>query len=148
MEHLGSKILCAVDFSAASRAALDCAVELAAADKGLVHLVHVYEAPVTYAGELDPTYFAASNEEAHRDLERWKQELEAGGRVRVQATHLVGAPWDRIVTFAGEGHHDCIVLGTQGRGAITRALLGSVAERVVRHAPCSVLVVRPLSART
>jgi len=55
----------------------------------------------------------------------------------------VGAPWQEIVRLAADEHADMIVMGTQGRSGLDRLLLGSVAERVVRHAPCPVLTVRP-----
>jgi nucleotide-binding universal stress UspA family protein len=55
----------------------------------------------------------------------------------------MGTPWERIVTRAREGRHDLVVVGTHGRTGIKFVLLGSVAEYVVRYAPCSVMVVRP-----
>jgi nucleotide-binding universal stress UspA family protein len=55
----------------------------------------------------------------------------------------VGGAWSEIVRLATEEHADMIVMGTQGRTGLHRLLLGSVAERVIRQAPCPVLTVRP-----
>jgi nucleotide-binding universal stress UspA family protein len=55
----------------------------------------------------------------------------------------VGAAWSEIVSVAADEHADMIVMGTQGRTGLDRLLLGSVAERVIRHASCPVLTVRP-----
>jgi nucleotide-binding universal stress UspA family protein len=61
----------------------------------------------------------------------------------VQARSETGAAWDRIVAIAdADPAIGLIVMGTRGRTGLPRALLGSVAEKVVRHAPCSVLVAR------
>jgi nucleotide-binding universal stress UspA family protein len=54
----------------------------------------------------------------------------------------VGVPWQEIVRLAVEEHADMIVMGTQGRTGLERLLLGSVAERVIRQAPCPVVTVR------
>jgi nucleotide-binding universal stress UspA family protein len=54
-----------------------------------------------------------------------------------------GAAWEEIVRVAVEEHADMIVMGTQGRTGLERFMLGSVAERVIRRAPCPVLTVRP-----
>ena len=54
-----------------------------------------------------------------------------------------GAAWEEIVRVAAEEHADMIVMGTQGRSGLERFMLGSVAERVVRRAPCPVLTLRP-----
>jgi len=58
-----------------------------------------------------------------------------------------GAAWDQIVAVARKDPDiELIVIGTHGRTGVQRALIGSVAERVVRHAPCLVMVVRPARA--
>ena len=63
--------------------------------------------------------------------------------VTARAVVRAGVPWREIVHLAAEEHADMIVMGTQGRTGLEHLLLGSVAERVVRTAPCPVLTVRP-----
>ena len=69
------------------------------------------------------------------------------GAPEVMTRLLRGEPWDQIVSVAREEAVDLIVMGTHGRTGLRRALIGSVAERVVRHAPCTVMVVRAPQAR-
>src|SRR5262249_47727100 len=71
----------------------------------------------------------------------WRDEAIAAGHARVETARNVGEPWRSIVSFADSRAADLVVMGTLGRTGISRVLLGSVAERVVRHAHCSVLVV-------
>jgi nucleotide-binding universal stress UspA family protein len=60
----------------------------------------------------------------------------------------VGVPFEEIVKIAGEERADMIVMGTHGRDGLNRVLLGSVAERVIRLAPCPVLTVRETTGET
>ena len=79
-----------------------------------------------------------------RELEAWRRDAEQETGSRVTARTESGPPDEQIVAIAkADPAIDMIVMGTHGRSGISRALIGSVAERVVRHAPCSVLVVRP-----
>jgi nucleotide-binding universal stress UspA family protein len=138
------KILCAVDFSTYSRAALDLAVDLAGGGATLT-LAHVVE-PMIWFPEAGFDYQAVRVsllETADKSLAEWKGDAERRSPGRsIDVMTLEGTPWERIVHFAQEGDFDLIVLGTQGRTGIRHALLGSVAERVVRHARCPVLVAR------
>ncbi len=135
-------ILCPIDFSGSSRAAYDKAVELAAGWGASIMLMHVYQTPLA----LPTIVFAADllkriAQEADARLQDWKKAGEERG-VSVEIMNIMGTPWERIVARAREGRHDLVVVGTHGRTGIKFALLGSVAEAVVRHASCSVLVVR------
>lgn len=135
------KILCAIDFSEASRAALEIAVDLAAQLDASVTLAHIYPIPYGVYGIAEPGILKALAESALPLLEEWKE--IAKGRVReVDTVNVSGVVWDRIVGLARDGDYDLIVVGTHGRTGIQHVLLGSVAERVVRHAPCPVLVAR------
>ena len=62
----------------------------------------------------------------------------------VETLVVWGSPPVEICRIAQERHVDLIIMGTHGRTALAHLLIGSVAERVVRHAPCSVLIVRPV----
>jgi nucleotide-binding universal stress UspA family protein len=142
------KVLCPIDFSDTSRLALEYAVDLSLKMGADLTLLHVYQAPgyampeglgVVMAG---PEEMAAVVSGVDDLMKQWKADAEAlGARVVQTATELGGTPVE-IVRVATAGGHDLIVMGTHGRTGIGHALLGSTAERVIRHAPCPVLVVR------
>jgi universal stress protein A len=138
------RILVPIDFSGASRQALKYAVPLAQEFGGVVHLVHVVE-PIYLSGEVTPGYVgldtSALAKTAQGHLEALAGEQlppEVAGQTLVRT----GVPYDEIGAVAKELEIDLIVLTTHGRTGLARALLGSTAERVVRHAPCPVLTVR------
>jgi nucleotide-binding universal stress UspA family protein len=140
------KILCAVDFSEPSREALHYAADLAARFGADLVLLHVYQLPgyafpegIVLAG---PEVLADLLGRIDASLQSWRTEAVARGANRVEITTAQGAPWSEIVRTAGEGGYDLVVVGTHGRTGLGHALLGSVAERVVRKAPCPVLTVR------
>jgi nucleotide-binding universal stress UspA family protein len=68
---------------------------------------------------------------------------DADGPAATPAVRLSRSPAEAIGTYAKDVHADIIVVGTHGRGGMSRLLMGSVAEHVVRNAPCPVLVLRP-----
>ncbi len=139
------KILCAVDFSAGSTEALHFASQLCAADTELV-LIHVWK-PFPYSmgaeSALTADILADIERDAERELATTKLEAERLGVRRVETLFRVGAPWREIVRALVEDPGiDLATIGTHGRTGLSHALLGSVAEKVVRHAPCPVLVAR------
>jgi nucleotide-binding universal stress UspA family protein len=141
------RILVPTDFSEPSEDALAYAKGLADAFGASVHLMHVLEDLAAHAWTTE-VYVAALpgvHEEMERHArERLEQLLSAADRAKYRAEIVlrVGSPFVEIVRYAREEQVDLIVLGTHGRGAIAHMLLGSVAERVVRKAPCAVLTVR------
>lgn len=143
------RILVATDFSDASRASVDCGRALAEQFGSALHLVHVI--PDLTLKALAPDGFVVTTPD---DLQR---QLEADAWKKLEALRSVGhpdgvrvvpsvlsstAPADAIVRYARTEQIDLIVMGTRGRGGVPRLLLGSVAERVVRTAPCPVLTIR------
>lgn len=141
------KLLCPIDFSDASREALETAAALAKRHGAALTLFHAYPVPgYTFP---DGSFVASSKmleelaEQANRHLAEWKAIAVAAGVTSVEAATAVGEPAHEIVTFATEHGMDLVVVGTHGRTGLTHALMGSVAERVVRKAPCPVLTVRP-----
>jgi nucleotide-binding universal stress UspA family protein len=135
-------ILCAVDFSECAREAMRLACELAHDRSSALTLVHVFQMP-TYAAAAGSTETVELLvEDAQRILADWKAQAEALGAARVGTRFAVGAPWHEIVAAAESARADLIVIGTRGHTGIAHVLLGSVAERVARHAPCPVLVAR------
>ncbi len=137
------KLLCAIDFSAHSREALRVAAELAGSDKIPLVLIHVVQ-PIPIFPEAASAIASAQEDiaKANKGLAEWKVEATTLGAPNVEILVAEGIAWDRIVHAAKEGACDLIVMGTQGRTGLKHAFLGSVAERVVRHASDSVLVVR------
>jgi len=142
-------ILVATDFGDSSDRALDLAVELAQKFAAALTIVHSWEAPIySYGGALyEPVDFVASIEQAVR---KHLNEAVMDLRKRVPNANSAlrtGPPWEEVLAAAKELHADLIVLGTHGRRGLNRALLGSVAEKVVRMAEVPVLTVRSAEAK-
>lgn len=144
---LWKKILCPVDFSAGSREALKLAARLAIEEDAVLVIAHVWMPPTYFLGEtvgLPPSVVADVVNTAERELAEWQTEAETLGARRVESLFLTGAPWHEIVGVAKNDQTiDLLVVGTHGRTGLRHALLGSVAEKIVRHAPCPTLVVPP-----
>jgi len=139
------KILCPVDFSDHSRAAMLEALQIAKREKGRVVLLHVLEAsPLASRLEIfaPPETVAGRSAEEQNKLTAWKLDAEAIAPGLVIAEMLVGRSAGEIVRMAREGDFDLVVVGTHGRQGLRRLALGSVAEAVARTAPCAVLVHR------
>ena len=138
-------ILVPVDFSSNSVLALKHAQTIATRFGGSLHLVHVCEVPSVLTGSMDAYAIAYTNwsqqlgEEAERELLKAVSQLEG---VAVTTEVLFGSPARAIVAAATDRKTDLIVMGTHGHGPLMHALMGNVAERVVRTAPCPVLTVR------
>jgi universal stress protein A len=141
-----NSVLVATDFGETSRAALNYGRNLAKAFGGTLHLLSVVDTAVAVSAA---EFYSASNletelvEEAQRGLDAL---LTTDDRERLHAVPAVrasGSVAATIVEYAKQTHVDVIVVGTHGRGPIAHFFMGSVAEHVVRHAPCPVLVVRP-----
>jgi len=139
-------ILCPIDFSDSSRHALTAATELARSSNAALTLAHIWQPPMplysTPDAAMSGELIQAMVDDAERSLADWAATARAAGVASLQSKMLSGVPWDEIVKLALESHADLVVMGTHGRTGLTHALIGSVAEKVVRHAPCAVLVVR------
>jgi len=138
------KILCAVDFSDSSREALRAAAELARTSQATLVLVHVWQAPLwatDYGMHLPNDALLKVQATEESKLASWRSEAQQLGAPEVVSKLLRGIPWDEIVGTARDDRAiDLIILGMHGRTDLRSALIGSVAERVVRHAPCTVMV--------
>jgi nucleotide-binding universal stress UspA family protein len=135
------KILCAVDFSDCSRRALEVAADLSKTLDADLTMVHVYDEAVLASAAIPAETHEQLAHDAEQTLSTWRQSAEERSRRRVNVVLARGEPGDRIAHLSDS--FDLVVVGTHGRTGIRRAILGSVAERVVRHASCNVLVARP-----
>jgi len=139
-----TRILVPTDFSTTSDAALDFAKTVARTFNASLHLLHVFEDPVVSVGfteayaPLPPATRIALVDDATKQL---ANRLSPEERERYHATTEVvsGAGAMAIVEYAQDCGIDLIVMGTHGRTGMAHLLIGSVAERVVRLAPCPVL---------
>jgi nucleotide-binding universal stress UspA family protein len=140
------KILCPIDFSDCSREAMRTAIKVAAESGASLTLMHVWHFPA-YAFAAEAPVPAELIQEvaadAERQLARWAGDARELGAERLSTALVQGVPWDRVVdALQRDAGYDLAVVGTHGRTGLKHVLLGSVAEKVVRHAPCPVLVVR------
>ncbi len=140
------KILAPVDFSECSEHALDYALALAQLFEAELVLLHVVELPFlpsySMAGVPDLSLPVEQLEETGRQrMEKMLEECRES-YPRVEADIRTGAPFVEVIDFARENEMDLVVMGTHGRSGLKELLIGSVAEKVVRKAPCPVLTVR------
>lgn len=139
-------IVVAVDFSDISKHVVETARELARLHRARLHVVHAIGDPFSsmYAVEttgLDlPDVLRQWTDAAQKRLAELVGEQPADGDLVATAV-LPGSPAHAIVRYAADHQADLIVVGSHGRGTVSRLLLGSVAERVLHHAGRSVLVV-------
>jgi nucleotide-binding universal stress UspA family protein len=143
-----SKVLVVTDFSVEADAAIDRGVKLARLAGMQINLLHIVEVPtyqihpeVVAASERVGTTFETLRQRALERLEAVRERIRQQG-VNCTATARLGVPAEEILNEAEKTDPDLIVLGNKGTSGLTRFLLGSTAERVVRYAKCSVLVAR------
>jgi nucleotide-binding universal stress UspA family protein len=138
--NLFRHILCPIDFSSSSAHALELATKLVASD-GAITLLHVLELPVRYSGTITDEELAKTlAPESTGMLLDWANKLRG---VTVHTQSRIGYPGAQILAeLEHDASCDLVVMGSHGRTGVERAVLGSVAEKVTRHAPCQVLVAR------
>jgi len=141
-----SKVLCPVDFSEPSEHALRYAVDLARTFDADLMILHVVEVPFlpaySMAGVPDLSMPIEQIEKAARNrldelVETWRPKYD-----RINGDMVIGTPFVEIITCARDMRADLIVMGTHGKSGLRHLLIGSVAEKVVRKAPCPVLTVK------
>ncbi|MEE9605695.1 MAG: universal stress protein [Candidatus Scalindua sp.] len=142
------KILCPIDFSENSLEALRYAAHTALKENATVYLIHIVDSRVyDYGGPIYEPVMPAMKpviDQASKDqltdklLEKVPKEIEG----RVETVVSFGVPFVEIIKAARDYDIDLIIMGTHGRSGISHMLIGSVAEKVVRKAPCPVLTVR------
>ena len=142
------RILVPTDFSDPSEQAARYAVELAKRLQAEeVHCIHVSDIPADLLATSAYYMTGPSEQFVEQVRQEGRKSLEAFAQknfkdVPVKTAFLEGRPFVEIIRYARENQIDLIVISTHGRGGIKHALFGSVAEKVVRKAPCPVLVVK------
>jgi nucleotide-binding universal stress UspA family protein len=134
-------ILHPTDFSPASMNAFRAACDLAKSMNARLILLHVDEPVTVVIGEMYPMSSLPSGENEAL-MERLNSMGPIPPSVEVERYVIEGIATEEIVHFAKDHHCDLIVMGTLGRTGLGRLIMGSVAERVVRKAPCDVLTVK------
>jgi nucleotide-binding universal stress UspA family protein len=141
------KVLCPIDFSENARAAMRVAVDVCRQHDADLVLFHSYELPGYTLPEgsvvTSPKMLQDLADRAEEHLLEWQRAAQDLGAPRVAIAKGIGEPAAEIVELGRDGAFDLIVVGTHGRTGIRHALLGSIAERVVRRAGCPVLTVHP-----
>ncbi len=140
-----NSVLAATDFSEHSQQAVDAAIAIAKQFGAELHLVHAFQTPVPilspYEVVVPDGFLEQARNSAGRKLNTVVEKISSEGvEVTSHLTEIPAAP--SIARLAGELGVDLIVLGTRGNTGLKHSLLGSVAERTIRLAPCSVLTVK------
>lgn len=139
-------ILAATDFSEASRAAVEMARAMACEAGAALTVVHVCEVPISI--KSGPVAYDAATpvvQRAHGQLDEVMAHVRAACCPAATALVRIGDAPEQILAAAGDVRADLIVLGTHGRRGFAHAMMGSVAERVVRLSRVPVLTLRSLS---
>ncbi len=143
MAHF-KEILIPVDFSDHSTAALESAIELARAFDSKLHLLHCYQIQpggiTPYGIAIPSSYSTEIRDAASQQLAAWQEKRIPAG-VSVDVSIVSEVPSKAIVGTAKKVGADLIVMGTRGLSGFKHVMLGSVAERTVRLAPCPVMTV-------
>lgn len=141
------RIMVAVDGSATAELELKEAIKLGLDQKAKLTVVHVIDVVVAYgAGQLIGGYIDATRKLGHDVVEHARKTVQAAGiEPETQSPEIVTSGYhvaDTVAQLARDWKADLLVVGTHGRRGVSRMLIGSVAERIVRVAPCSLLLVR------
>ena len=142
------RILVPVDFSDCSRVALENAGVLAERVGASIDVLYVWDTPhyvgpeflMREPGETGHPLEKAALTQAETQMDDFLSGIPQRERLRVRFES--GKPYETIVKLAGDEHYDVIVMGTHGRTGLPHMLIGSVAEKVVRTAPCPVMTIR------
>lgn len=141
--RLFEKILIAIDGSERNRTAVEEGLQLARECDSTVYAVYVMDVNISGSSSADVMVIRDTWTLIQREAEDTLARIRSiAGGVNLETVILEGKHAAEIVRFATENSIDLIVIGTKGKQGFERLLLGSVAEQVVRSAPCKVLVVK------
>lgn len=137
------KILLAYDGSEGAKKALETGIILANTHQAELWAVTVQEKLPRYGGTIDEVQEEKEVVDAHygKIVEQVRARAQEAG-IEIKVLRPFGHPARTIVEIAKEGQHDLILMGHSGVSGVWAAFLGTTAEKVSRHAPCSVLIVR------
>lgn len=144
-------ILTAIDFSESTRHVLDYSIDLAKKFDAKLRLLHVAEPPPEFLGEdFGPKVVrderANRFRKEHKQLTEYVEEISKKG-IGIKMSLIQGSTVETILKQAQKDDAGFIVLGSKGRGAIAKAILGSVCEGIIKDANCPVVVI-PHGAKT
>lgn len=137
---MNAKILFPTDFSTLGQAALETATSLANQREAKLLIVHVEEPPTAYGG--GEFYYGLEEPNRHEIQRMLAEVLPTDPAVGYEHRLMIGSPASAIVHLAEKENVDMIVMPTHGRTGLSRLLMGSVAEEVVRKAKCPVLTIK------
>jgi nucleotide-binding universal stress UspA family protein len=142
---IAQHLLVPTDFSEYADGALDYAIELAKTLQARLTVLYVYYLPSLALGEVSPVVIDDTLQAMETNARQQAQKALARVlRAGLQGDSVIveGTPFQMIIDTATDKGADLIVMGTHGRTGLSHVLMGSVAEKVVRLAPCPVLVTR------
>lgn len=136
-------ILCPTDFSEESYRAIDYSLRFGKLSEGTILLAHVVHLPSEHLfrqqGHL--LTFDEVKSRARALLEELRDQ-RLGGYSKCEIVIDIGDPYEQLMALASQRNVDLIVTATHGRTGLDHLVMGSVAEKIIRHAPCPVFVVR------
>lgn len=138
------KILCPVDHSECSYLALKHAISLALKDEAKLYLMHVIDTRLYDTEIYKFSPYKLNEIDTNKIREDLMKSLPEGTTdvLEVETIVVKGVPFHEIINAASELGVDLVVIGTHGRTGLSHVVMGSVAEKVIRKAPCAVLTVR------
>lgn len=147
------KLLVPVDFSDCSRAALEHAELIGRQFGASITILHVWEPPSSKIPKISlqsfdfPDRVSQSLEtfvrrESIMEMRDFLRDFDRDDSIEVRCQLVSGQPTDQILSWAQDGAYDLIIMGTHGRSGLAHLFMGSVTEKVLRHAPCPVLAIR------
>ncbi|MBN2541428.1 universal stress protein [bacterium] len=141
------KIICPVDFSEPSKIALKEANALALQYSAELLVVHIVEPILTLYGKIEPgsVDVPVYEEERRKIAEKMLHDLveeKVSKKLKVTAILETGDPVDEIIRIVEDEAADIIVIATHGRKGFSHFVFGSVTEKIIRLAPCPLLVIR------
>ena len=148
MSIFPAKVMLAIDGSEEAALAAQAATELSKETGSEVHVTYVLPTPAElighhwYSAEVRESVLEQARSEAQKFLEGRAEQLRSEGAKVAEAHLRVGEPDKEILSTAESLDVGVIVIGSRGLGALSRTLMGSVSDSVVRHAHCPVLVMR------
>ncbi|MDP2037417.1 MAG: universal stress protein [Ignavibacteria bacterium] len=138
-------ILVPTDFSTLSQSALEYARDLSDNMNATIHILHVIDKSIPFLpgnkNLSDAELTTALEADAQKHLSPFKKEIESESDINVICMIKHGIDFEEIVKYAKEIRAELIVIATHGRTGIMHSLLGSVAEKVIQHSKCPVLVI-------